>query len=571
MTVTNTTARVAYTGTATIGQTMSITFPFYDDTDILVVEKVTATDAESTKTLTTNYTLSGGSGSTGTLTTIAAVSASNTWTIYRRTALTQSTDYIENDGFPADSHETGLDRLAITLQDMQEQLDRCLKFPVSEATSMDPEIADATARADTYAAFGSDGTLTFSALTTATASVSTYGQTLIDDTTAAIARTTLDLLQGTGANRPAAGTAGRRFMSTDYYQEFYDNGTDWIETSAPRPNLILNGGMQINQRVGPYDGGSDYPNNNDAYCLDHVLILSENNDGVDITQQTNTAQTANPFRKFLRANVQTANEKFGFLFPVENARGASVTVVDSTVSVSFYARSALLGNLRAHLLSWDGTSDSITSDVVNAWSVEGTNPTFVSNWTAENVAADLALTSSWVRYKVEGIARDTASTNNIALFIHIDDTDASASDLLDISGVMVNEGSLCSDFHQPPFEQELAQCQRYFRKSFDYAVEPVKNGSTAGAITAIIQAASTTADGAQVTFPFPMFKAPTVFYYSTGEVTTAWWNVESTAQAGGASSTINAGTNGFFIGNAGIANDAASDQVEIGYSAEAEM
>jgi hypothetical protein len=68
-----------------------------------------------------------------------------------------------------------------------------------------------------------------------------------------------------------------------------------------------------------------------------------------------------------------------------------------------------------------------------------------------------------------------------------------------------------------------------------------------------------------------MFVAPTMTYFSTGEASTAWWNATSTAQASGASSSINAGSSGLLINNGGTGNDATGDILEIQYTAEGEM
>jgi len=46
-------------------------------------------------------------------------------------------------------------------------------------------------------------------------------------------------------------------------------------------------------------------------------------------------------------------------------------------------------------LAWDSTPDTVTSDVVSAWGTEDTTPTFATNWTAENTAANLGVTTSW--------------------------------------------------------------------------------------------------------------------------------------------------------------------------------
>jgi hypothetical protein len=70
---------------------------------------------------------------------------------------TQAIDYIANDPFPAESHEEGLDRATMTIQQMQEELDR--SFKVSSTNSITtPEFTDnAATRASKTLGFDSTG------------------------------------------------------------------------------------------------------------------------------------------------------------------------------------------------------------------------------------------------------------------------------------------------------------------------------------------------------------------------------------------------------------------------------
>mgnify|MGYP003638975269 CR=1 FL=1 len=159
MTVTSTTNVKSYTGD---GSTTSFptTFAFQGTgsaAEIEVIERIIATGAETTKSYTTHYTVTGGSGSTGTV--VAASAPANTvqWHIRRTTVQTQTTDYTTNDPFSADTHELALDRLAMVQQELSEKIDR--KVGVSETTTItNPEItATASDRADKILGFSSDG------------------------------------------------------------------------------------------------------------------------------------------------------------------------------------------------------------------------------------------------------------------------------------------------------------------------------------------------------------------------------------------------------------------------------
>ncbi len=192
MTVSTTTTKAIYNGD---GSTIAFptTFEFFDAADIEVIERVITTGAETVKTLSTDYTVSGGNGASGTVTAVTAPASTVQWAIRRKTPLTQQIDYVENDDFPAETHEQGLDRGVMIAQERQEELDRALKFPVSDAASLDPEIPNSVDRAGQFLAFDVSGNPMVAAGTSGVP-VSAFMQTLLDDTDAAAGRTTLGAL-----------------------------------------------------------------------------------------------------------------------------------------------------------------------------------------------------------------------------------------------------------------------------------------------------------------------------------------------------------------------------------------
>lgn len=96
----------------------------------LLVIHTTAVGVETELELTTNYTVSGvGDAGGGNVTTCGDDSpypTDDTITIIRDVPLTQLTDYVEHDTFPAESHEDALDKLIMIVQEYAERLDRAL-------------------------------------------------------------------------------------------------------------------------------------------------------------------------------------------------------------------------------------------------------------------------------------------------------------------------------------------------------------------------------------------------------------------------------------------------------------
>jgi hypothetical protein len=97
-----------------IGNGVTVAFPtgFYFLRNSDVVVTVTSTSGvDSVKTEVTHYTLSGALSPTGgSVTMLSAPASGEKVTIDRLVPLTQETDYVSGDSFPAETHEQGLDK-----------------------------------------------------------------------------------------------------------------------------------------------------------------------------------------------------------------------------------------------------------------------------------------------------------------------------------------------------------------------------------------------------------------------------------------------------------------------------
>jgi len=132
MTISTTASRISYNGN---GVTTIFAFPyrFLANGDLVVVE-VSAAGVETTKTLTTHYTLTGaGDDAGGSVTMLVAPANGTRLIIYRDTDIVQETDYISGDPFPAETHERALDRLTMIAQEIGSDADRSIKVPVGDS------------------------------------------------------------------------------------------------------------------------------------------------------------------------------------------------------------------------------------------------------------------------------------------------------------------------------------------------------------------------------------------------------------------------------------------------------
>ena len=158
MTISSTTVKNSYSGDGST-TTFNYTFKIFADSDLQVIIR-SSTATETVKTITTHYTVTGaGSASGGTVVfTSGNIPASGETVVLRRAVpQTQAIDYIANDPFPAESHEEGLDRATMTLQQVQEELNRAIKLSRTNTMTSTEFTVGATDRANKILAFDSSG------------------------------------------------------------------------------------------------------------------------------------------------------------------------------------------------------------------------------------------------------------------------------------------------------------------------------------------------------------------------------------------------------------------------------
>lgn len=131
-----------YTGNG-VTTAFPVTFPFFGTltlAELKVVQVTIADNSETTLVNGTHYTVSGGEGSTGTVTAVTAPASLYKWVIRRVTIQLQEEDYIENDDFPAAVHEGALDRGMAILQEHEEDLGRTAQITEGDTSGFDPTI-----------------------------------------------------------------------------------------------------------------------------------------------------------------------------------------------------------------------------------------------------------------------------------------------------------------------------------------------------------------------------------------------------------------------------------------------
>jgi hypothetical protein len=158
MTISSTTVRNSYSGDGTT-DTFTYNFKIFQDSDIQVIIR-SANGTETIKTITTHYTVTDAGVSAGGTVVFTAgniPTATETVVLRRNIPQTQAIDYIANDPFPAESHEEGLDRATMAIQQIQEEVTRSLKLSKTNTMTSTEFTVGAADRANKILAFDAAG------------------------------------------------------------------------------------------------------------------------------------------------------------------------------------------------------------------------------------------------------------------------------------------------------------------------------------------------------------------------------------------------------------------------------
>jgi len=128
-----------YAGSGTTGP-FTVTFRFLANSHLRVI-KTSTTGSETTLNLGVDYSVTGAGGASGTVTLTSPLLTGEKLTIVRNVPLTQETDYVFDDSFPAESHEQALDKLTMITQQLAEEVDRAVKVLPSSTDDPDALIA----------------------------------------------------------------------------------------------------------------------------------------------------------------------------------------------------------------------------------------------------------------------------------------------------------------------------------------------------------------------------------------------------------------------------------------------
>ena len=207
-----------------------------------------------------------------------------------------------------------------------------------------------------------------------------------------------------------------------------------VSLKSGRKNLIINGGFDVWQR------GTSFTNTTDvAYRSDRWKHQNRQSSQSDITLLTNQDVVGTNMNVY-KFTVDTPPTDSSLLINQFIEEG-SFTLIGKTVTASWYARQS--------------TGSGVTSNI--NFEVDG-GTTFLGSANT--------LTSSWQRFTqtftFSGYTAASVSDSSLRTLLYFKNT--AASDVIEVTGVQLELGSVATDFEHRSYGEELALCQRYFWK-----------------------------------------------------------------------------------------------------------
>jgi len=278
-------------------------------------------------------------------------------------------------------------------------------------------------------------------------------------------------------------------------------------------NRIINGDMRIDQR----NAGASVTPTTDAYTIDRWQVALTSSTTFFSLQQSSTAPTG--FTKSLLAtslgaNTPSAGQIYVLQQKIEGFNTADLswgTANAQTVTLSFWVRASVTGTYgiiignggltRAYPATytissantWEQKTITIPGDTTGTWTTDNTTGIRIHFNLGTGSTNSISSGSGWVTSAAT--AWSVSGTTNIS---------ATNGATFYITGVQLEIGSTATPFERRLYNQELANCQRYY-----YRTTP-----TSGSVFGFGWNANTTVSVVGGSFPVPMRDKPSALEQS---------------------------------------------------------
>ena len=363
--------------------------------------------------------------------------------------------------------------------------------------------------------------------------------------------------------------AGWSAFVIDEAGHVFFTGAEWAPLSAshapartPR-NALINGAFSIWQRGGSFTAA--------GYCADRWRLDLAGGSASVTRQSFALGQTDTPGEPASFARVAATGGAGASDYVVLRQRIEHVrTFAGAQATLSFYAkRSAGAGNVAVELAQIFGTGGSPSASVTAIG------------------AAIVAIGASWARYSV---TIDAPSVSGKTLGSNDDDylelnfwlsagasLDARTASLgaqtvtIDFALAQMEGGAHASPFEAHPEAVDLAECQRFFEKSFRLAYAPAQNaGVNTGEAVWSAATAGATGQRNEVRFARPKRQVPTIALYNPSAANAQIRDQSVNADFTG-SVAFNVTESGLALFGTGAAGTAVGNRVGVHWTADAEL
>ena len=230
---------------------------------------------------------------------------------------------------------------------------------------------------------------------------------------------------------------------------------------CPKPNILLNGTMEVDQR-------------NEGASVALAAMSGTSNYGVDrwaawLSSITNTASTQRRVASSLaqfpyclrvgRNSGQTGTGKINLAQVLKSSNSAQCQ--GKTVQISFWARkgadySSASNALNFTLATGTGTDQTLASFAAGTW----------TGYSASSPVA-ATLTTSWQRFSstLFSVGIGSSATQLGVLFDYTPSGTAGAADYFEITGIKLENGDCATDYLFEEDTDTIRKCQHYWEKS----------------------------------------------------------------------------------------------------------
>jgi hypothetical protein len=267
-------------------------------------------------------------------------------------------------------------------------------------------------------------------------------------------------------------------------------------------NRIINGDMGIDQR----NAGASVTLTaaNFVYPVDRMFAFRASGTSGAITQRVSSGITGGAYALRIQRNsgdTSTAALGWGQVIESYNCQN----MAGNSVTLSFKARIGA---------NFSGASNQITARIGTGTGTDQSAANFYNNaWTGQsNTSNSITLTTSWVSYSVTISAGSSVNQLGI-LFFYSPVGTASTNDWFEITDVQLEQNTSATPFERRLYNQELANCQRYYWHTYGIGVTP---GTSTIDGARLINLSTTSSGSAAFTWTLPvaMRTAPTITAYS---------------------------------------------------------